>query len=384
MDIVLKNLMKIPLKNKFNEEIDFTIVDEDDYNRVNEIKWHLDKNGYAVSTKYGQLGRFILNASKENPLVDHINNNRLDNTKVNLRFATRHQNGQNKIKKKYCSSKYIGVTFVKRDHKWKCTSKYNNKIDQIIFNKEDHAAWWYDQLVINKFGPNAKINGIKKPVDFIEPVKKENRILPTGITQNSDRYRVRITHNKKEMHVGYFKTFEEAVEAYNKKKNEIEDEKEKERLTTIILKNNEGIAIIKTSKEREILVDDNKYHELIKYSWNLSSGYAMAYICGNMIHMHRYLMNAQEGEIIDHINNNPLDNRLLNLRISDASSNSHNRKSIGVYLTKYGTYQAKIQKNGQQYNIGTFETKEEAVQKRNEKAQELYGHNFVKINIVKE
>lgn len=42
--------------------------------------------------------------------------------------------------------------------------------------------------------------------------------------------------------------------------------------------------------------------------------------------LHRFLMNAQKGEIIDHKNKNTLDNRKSNLRKCDKSKNGQNRK----------------------------------------------------------
>jgi hypothetical protein len=342
--------MKIPLKNKNDDIVAYTIIDKDDFEKVNVIKWYLS-NGYANNSRYGRLHRFIMNAKKEDFIIDHLNGDKLDNRKENLRFVTYSQNSQNKLKKIDSSSKYYGVCFC--NNKWKCGIL---KLS-IYFDKEEHAAWWYDQLALKYFGPDAKINGIIKPNGFIEPIKI-NRALPKGIyLTKSNKYQVRININKKLLNIGTFETIQEAEQAYNKKKQEniikLPDE---------ISRNKDKIAIIKTSKNEEFLVDDNTYLDLNQYTWNNIHGYATAMINGRFILMHRHLLNPQQNEIIDHINNQTNDNRLSNLRITSRSFNSQNKtkqkntssKYYGVSIVPSGNFRVQIVKNGVKYNVGTF------------------------------
>jgi hypothetical protein len=103
--------------------------------------------------------------------------------------------------------------------------------------------------------------------------------------------------------------------------------------------------------------------------------------------MHRLLMDAKDGEIIDHINGNRSDNRLSNLRKSDTSLNGHNKtkqngltsKYIGVCRAKSGKYTSAIRKGTDRYHLGTFKTEEEAALAYNEKAKEIYGE-FANLN----
>lgn len=85
-------------------------LDKEDYEKINSYLWHLDKNGYAQSS-IGKMHRFIMNAKKGDSIVDHINGDKLDNRKENLRFVTFSQNAQNRVKKENCYSNYIGVTY---------------------------------------------------------------------------------------------------------------------------------------------------------------------------------------------------------------------------------------------------------------------------------
>ena len=80
------------------------IVDDEDYEWLSQWKWHYDK--YACrrkSTGYKQskivfMHREILGYEGELD-VDHINKDRIDNRKCNLRLATRSQNLANTMKK---------------------------------------------------------------------------------------------------------------------------------------------------------------------------------------------------------------------------------------------------------------------------------------------
>ena len=84
--------------------------------------------------------------------------------------------------------------------------------------------------------------------------------------------------------------------------------------------------------------------------------------------------------LVDHINGNPKDNRLSNLRLASRRQNAQNRKSFkgndacNVHQVKTtGKWRAKIWENGRQCHIGTFGTREEAVKARRQAEDRIYG-----------
>lgn len=106
---------------------------------------------------------------------------------------------------------------------------------------------------------------------------------------------------------------------------------------------------------------------------------------GGVIYMHRFIMNAPKGKLVDHINGDSLDNQRENLRICDYSDNSHNVDcDMGEVdyrgVSKRGTrYEAQISKNGKRIYIGTYITPEEAALAYDVKARRMFGEH-AKVN----
>jgi hypothetical protein len=94
------------------------------------------------------------------------------------------------------------------------------------------------------------------------------------------------------------------------------------------------MATIITASGQEILVDDCDLFWVNQMKWNISPrGYARAWIRGcsprKSTHLHRLVLGAKDGEIVDHINRNKLDNRRDNLRIATPFLNALNRSVRG-------------------------------------------------------
>ena len=98
--------------------------------------------------------------------------------------------------------------------------------------------------------------------------------------------------------------------------------------------------------------------------------------------LHRLITMCEDGMYVDHINNDSLDNRKVNLRVCTIKQNNQNvkaRKSLtgkyrGVRYNKTNkNYRARITCDGIAHEIGSFESEDDAVLAYNNKAQELFG-----------
>lgn len=138
------------------------------------------------------------------------------------------------------------------------------------------------------------------------------------------------------------------------------------------------------------IVDDEYWHELTLFSWSMSNGYAHATMNKVNVSMHSFLMKKMQTDIdmIDHINNNRLDNRMINLRSVTTGVNNHNKNKkegctsqyIGVCKNR-NKWQAEISYEGKKEHLGLHQTEIEAAQAYNKKAKELYGDN-ARLNII--
>jgi hypothetical protein len=142
----------------------YAIVDDEDFDWASKFKWHAAKTGYA--TRRGvringnqpciSLHREIVGAV-DGDVVDHINGNRQDNRRCNLRITTYNGNAQNRAKRAGLSSKYKGVHLARG--KWQVTIKVNNKPRFLgLFDNEIEAAMHYDVAALTNFGVFAKTN----------------------------------------------------------------------------------------------------------------------------------------------------------------------------------------------------------------------------------
>lgn len=127
------------------------------------------------------------------------------------------------------------------------------------------------------------------------------------------------------------------------------------------------MAIIDTSKLD--LVDGVNWY-FLPYS---NTGYAGTRLTEEgkkkLIRMHRVIVDAPNGQEVDHINGDGLDNRVENLRLVNRHQNQRNSKKRrdnssglkGVYFDKKsGKWRAKIRVNGYQKSLGLFLSKDDA------------------------
>lgn len=89
--------MEIPLTGFYGAG-KWALVDADDYVLLSQHSWYY-RDGYALTEKNGKevrMHRMILGTKDADLVVDHINRNRLDNRKQNLREMTPIENANNR------------------------------------------------------------------------------------------------------------------------------------------------------------------------------------------------------------------------------------------------------------------------------------------------
>lgn len=146
------------------------IVDDDDFERLNQFKWCFDnvyaKRGVYIpetqGTKTLRMHNDILTAPK-GMVVDHINLNKLDNRKENLRVVSRQYNNIHRAKGCRNKTGFVGVQYIPhlKLKKWTAEIRMNGKRFYLgYFHTAIEAAREYNKHALKHFGEYAVLNQI--------------------------------------------------------------------------------------------------------------------------------------------------------------------------------------------------------------------------------
>jgi hypothetical protein len=389
--------MNIELRNRKKEITGYSIVSPEDFEHLIQYKWYKDKENYVngnVNKITWKMHRYIMikilkHELTSKNLIDHINNNPLDNRRENLRIVNSSENARNKKKKDNSTSEYLGVSKTTRKF---CVyfTMYKHIRLYAYYDNEIHAAYQYN-LWVDKYNINANKNNIEIPNDFIEYKKTriKNSDLPVGITRSGNKFRIQPRVNKKYLNK-YYDTLEEAQFELNNILREKQIKKIKQIFSEQIKRNEQNQCIIelfnkKKEKVGETIVDEDIYYLLKIFPMNLSKNKVNINVrdydnTRKTMFLSRFIMNYNGDYLIDHINNNPLDNRRENLRIVTPEQNSMNRKSQKQSLSKYigvskshKKWIAEITFKGKKFYLGRFNSEIEAAKARDIATKKYFG-----------
>jgi len=122
------------------------VVDAADYDRVAQHRWFLGGTGYAIrNVRPPQTGaiympRFILDAPPGS-VVDHINHDKLDNRRSNLRIGNKSLNAQNRAHAPKGRSGYSGVMWDKANGRWRAVVKVEGRPHDLGRHASAEAAY---------------------------------------------------------------------------------------------------------------------------------------------------------------------------------------------------------------------------------------------------
>lgn len=138
----------------------FALVDDADFDFLSQWKWCFDGR-YAVRAGSIRMHR-VINKTPVGRDTDHINGDKLDNRRVNLRSCLHAENTRNLLKMAGKSSIYKGVTWDKSRNKWKAFLLKDYKAYNLgRFSSEEEAAIAYNNKAKEVFGRFSKLNIIK-------------------------------------------------------------------------------------------------------------------------------------------------------------------------------------------------------------------------------
>jgi len=120
--------------------------------------------------------------------------------------------------------------------------------------------------------------------------------------------------------------------------------------------------------------------------WNGDAWYAVGYPFGvknKRRYLHRYLLDAQRGELVDHVNRNTLDCRRSNLRMCNTFESNRNRRASRVnkqsrfkgvgWRPDRQHWRVYIKHNGRSIYLGSSKSEEDAARLYDRGAIAIHG-----------
>lgn len=100
------------------------LVDDADLERLSAFRWFLNSNGYAARAigdgRAELMHREIMGLGHgDGQFVDHVNQNKLDNRRENLRVVDALASAQNRPSCRGSSSRFRGVSWAKDKRRWR-------------------------------------------------------------------------------------------------------------------------------------------------------------------------------------------------------------------------------------------------------------------------
>jgi hypothetical protein len=140
------------------------VVDDGDFEWLSRNSWYLSQNGYAMRSSAKDGVRFCLpmhRAITDAPSgmhVDHINGDKLDNRRENLRVCTPAQNQGNRVA--HAGRRFKGVIYQQKiAPKVRAEIRRDGRARHLgCFSTEEEAARAYDRAAREQWGEFARLN----------------------------------------------------------------------------------------------------------------------------------------------------------------------------------------------------------------------------------
>lgn len=160
------------VKGKLSNSDSYFYIDNDDFEVVNRYCWHVSTGGYAETIERGSrkrisMHRLIMSIEDKETEVDHINHNKLDNRKSNLRPCKNSENGKNKKIMNTNISGEIGVSYKASLNKWQASITSDCKriylgvysdFDDAVKARKEAEKKYFGEFAYNPDAPRIEVS----------------------------------------------------------------------------------------------------------------------------------------------------------------------------------------------------------------------------------
>jgi hypothetical protein len=140
-----------------------TQVDDDVYDEQHKYIWRLNNGGYVVNVQFGHtflLHHEVIGRPPKGMVTDHIDGNKQNNVRANLRHVSKQVNNQKLNTPTSSNSTFVGVHYYPDPNRpFIARISYNNKLIYLgSYTTAEEAAKAYDKKAIELFGEHARVN----------------------------------------------------------------------------------------------------------------------------------------------------------------------------------------------------------------------------------
>ena len=206
------------------------VFDKSDYEKIRGIRWNfpIGDNRYPKCSftknkirKRYSMHNWLINVDC-GFVVDHINLDKSDNRRCNLRVVENRENYLNMPKVKNCQSKYKGVSLVSNSALFSCVCKIQGVRKNLgVYKSEEAAAHAYNEYV-KTISPLCRLNEIPINKDLLDEMLITDRVskvrtdVQSGIKNicwnpRRKKWVVSKRINKKLYHFGYYDHLDDAI-----------------------------------------------------------------------------------------------------------------------------------------------------------------------------
>jgi hypothetical protein len=386
------------------------LIDSADFEAFSKVKWTL-WSGYAGHPKVGRMHRLVIGARPddipEDYVVDHIDRNKRNNRRANLRWVSTSFNIWN-IFKEQGSSRFRGVSWDKAGRCWAASlcgrrqGRFKTEREAAIAVAKGAIKKWpewaptSDLLVGPGLLTTEDVTAIQHELasDTTWDGPAMRKELPQGVSivqlAKGLRYRARYKNKT----IGMFLTVAEAKQAYTANVQQLQDAKWKAHLELPVTRDDEGRAVInltgKVGNGQKAIVDEVHWHVLtFETAWNSQFVFGSHYPSSNKGKVHALVFRLTNPGVatgvvnsIDHKNGDTLDNRAANLRVATSSVQGHNKRKRAGCTSKYfgvswdpktRKWRAVVTHKKKSRHLGFYAVEEDAARAYDRGATEIYG-----------